>query len=73
MLAAAAKESLALLEMPLPEGSLSLIVAGVVVSALVGYVTIKYFLRFLATHRLDIFAGYRLILASITVFWLFRH
>ena len=73
MLAAAAKESLALLEMPLPEGSLLLIVAGVVVSALVGYVTIKFFLRFLAGNRLDIFAGYRLLLATVTVFWLLRH
>ena len=73
MLAAAGKESLALLEMPLPAGSLSLIVAGVLVSALVGYITIKFFLRFLASNRLDMFAGYRLILATITVFWLLRH
>ena len=73
MLAAAAKESLALLEMPLPAGSFSLILAGVVVSALVGYVTIKFFLRFLAGNRLDMFAGYRLILATVTVFWLLRY
>ena len=73
MLAAAAKESLALLDMPLPPGSTSLILAGVVVSALVGYVTIKYFLRFLAGNRMDVFAGYRLLLATITVFWLLRH
>ena len=73
MLAAAGKESLALLEMPLPAGSLSLIVVGVLVSALVGYITIKFFLRFLASNRLDMFAGYRLILATITVFWLLRH
>lgn len=73
MFAAAAKESLALMKMPLPDGSLSLIVAGVLVSALVGYVTIKFFLRFLGGNRLDIFAGYRLILATITVFWLLRH
>jgi undecaprenyl-diphosphatase len=73
MLAAAAKESLALLDMPLPDGSLRLIGVGVLVSALVGYITIKFFLRFLAGNRLDLFAGYRLILATITVFWLLRH
>lgn len=73
MLAAAAKESLALVDMPLPAGSLTLIVAGVVVSALVGYVTIKYFLRFLAGNKLDMFAAYRLMLAGITVVWLLRH
>jgi undecaprenyl-diphosphatase len=73
MLAAAAKESLALAEMSLPDGSLSLIVVGVLVSALVGYITIKFFLRFLASNRLDIFAAYRLILAAVTVLWLLRH
>jgi len=72
MLAAAAKESLALAAMPLPAGSLSLILIGVVVSALVGYVTIRFFLRFLAGNKLDLFAAYRLLLAGITVVWLLR-
>jgi len=47
--------------------------AGLNVSAIVGYVTIKYFLRFLARHRLDVFAWYRLALAALTVVWLWRH
>ena len=72
-LAAALKEMVALTEMTLPDGSITLIVVGVVVSALVGYVTIKYFLRFLAWNSLDVFAGYRLVLATVTVFWLLRH
>jgi undecaprenyl pyrophosphate phosphatase UppP len=38
----------------------------------VGYLTIKYFLRFLATNRLDVFAAYRLLLAGATVVWLVR-
>jgi undecaprenyl-diphosphatase len=46
---------------------------GMVVSAIVGYLTIKYFLRFLARHRLDLFAWYRLALAALTVVWLWRH
>jgi undecaprenyl pyrophosphate phosphatase UppP len=40
------------------------------VSALVGYVTVKYFVRFLATHRLDVFAWYRVGLALATFAWL---
>ena len=40
--------------------------------AVVGYLTIKYFLRFLAAHRLDVFAYYRLALAAVTVVWLVR-
>lgn len=72
MMAAAAKETLELVRIPLPEGSFTLMAIGVVVSAVVGYLTIKYFLRFLATHRLDVFAAYRLLLAGLTVIWLLR-
>lgn len=70
MVAAAAKETMALRDMPLPPGSYQLIAAGVLVSAAVGYLTIKYFLRFLAGHKLDVFACYRLLLAAATVLWL---
>ena len=73
MIAAAAKEGLELLETAPPPGSGSIIAAGTIVSAIVGYLTIKYFLRFLATNRLDLFAYYRLVLAAATVVWLVRH
>ncbi len=43
---------------------------GMVTSAVVGYVTVKYFIRFLATHRLDVFAWYRVGLAAVTFAWL---
>jgi undecaprenyl-diphosphatase len=72
MIAAAAKEALDLMTVALPDGSLTIIVVGIVVSAIVGYLTIKYFLRFLATNRLDLFAVYRLALAGWTVVWLLR-
>ena len=49
---------------------LTLFAVGALVSAVVGYVTIKYFLRFLAGHRLDVFAYYRLALAALTLVWL---
>ena len=72
MLAAAAKEALALTQMPLPASSGSLLIAGMLVSAVTGYLTIKYFLRFLAGNKLDVFAAYRLLLAAATVVWLLR-
>jgi undecaprenyl-diphosphatase len=73
MLAAAGKEALELRHMALPPGTVQLFVVGILVSAVVGYVTIKYFLRFLAGHRLDVFAYYRLALAALTFVWLWRN
>ncbi|MEO6213671.1 MAG: undecaprenyl-diphosphatase UppP [Vicinamibacterales bacterium] len=73
MIAAAAKEGLEVMKMDLPPGSASLFAVGTLVSAVVGYLTIKYFLRFLATNRLDLFAFYRLALAGVTVVWLLNY
>jgi undecaprenyl-diphosphatase len=72
MVAAAAKEAMALAEMPLPPGSGSLLATGIAVSAVTGYLTITFFLRFLGTNRLDLFAAYRLALAAATVVWLLK-
>jgi undecaprenyl-diphosphatase len=72
ILAAAAKESLELRHMHAGADLLTLFAVGAVVSAIVGYVTIKYFLRFLAGHRLDSFAYYRLALATLTLLWLVK-
>ena len=72
-LAAASKEALEIAGMALGRDVLILFAVGIAVSAVVGYVTIKYFLRFLARHRLDLFAWYRLALAALTVVWLWRH
>jgi undecaprenyl-diphosphatase len=71
-LAAAGKESLELRHLGLTGDTVMLFAIGVVVSGIVGYLTIKYFLRFLAGHRLDVFAYYRLLLAALTVVWLWR-
>ena len=46
---------------------------GMVTSAVVGYFTVKYFIRFLAAHRLDVFAWYRVALALVTFAWLAAH
>jgi undecaprenyl-diphosphatase len=72
-LAAAGKQALELGEVAFTQDVVVVFVVGVVVSGVVGYVTIKYFLRFLAGHKLDVFAAYRLALAALTVVWLWRH
>jgi undecaprenyl-diphosphatase len=69
-LAAAAKEALELRHMGVTAANAQLMLIGILVSAVVGYLTIKYFLRFLAGHRLDVFAYYRWALAAATVVWL---
>lgn len=69
--AAAAKEGLKLRETSFGSEDAMLFLVGMAVSALVGYLTVKYFIRFLATHRLNVFAWYRLALAAATFAWLF--
>jgi undecaprenyl-diphosphatase len=70
-LAAAGKESLELARTGVSASNAQLMVVGVIVSGVVGYLTIKYFLRFLAGNRLDVFAYYRWALAAATAVWLF--
>ena len=72
VVAAAGKESLELRHVILAERVFVLFAVGILVSGIVGYLTIKYFLRFLGGHRLDVFAYYRLVLAAATVVWLWR-
>ena len=48
----------------------TMFLVGLVVSAVVGYVTVKYFIRYLAGHSLHGFAAYRLVLAAGTLVWL---
>jgi undecaprenyl-diphosphatase len=70
ILAAAAREGLELRHLPLTGADVRLFGVGMVTSAVVGYLTVKYFVRFLATHRLDVFAWYRVALAGLTFLWL---
>jgi undecaprenyl-diphosphatase len=70
ILAAAGKEGLHLAKTGLDSEARILFGIGVLTSAAVGYLTIKYFLKFLTTHRLDVFAYYRLALAAVLVVWL---
>ena len=68
--AAAVKEALDMFELGATDLPVRLFVVGLVVSAIVGYLTIKYFLRYLANHSLTAFAVYRFALAAVTVAWL---
>lgn len=70
VLAAALKEALALRDVAMATIPVATFSAGLVASAVVGYFTIKYFLRFLADHSLSGFAMYRFALAAVTVVWL---
>lgn len=71
--AAAVKEMVEVAQAP-GEASVpvALLLTGMGVSALVGYVTVKYFLRYLVGHTLHGFAAYRLVLSAAALFWLGR-
>lgn len=68
--AAAAKEGVDLAGIGLTYDTAVLFAIGVLTSAVVGYLTVKYFIRFLSGHALDGFAYYRLALAVVTVLWI---
>lgn len=44
-------------------------VVGIVASGIVGYLSVRFLIRYLATHRLDVFAWYRLALALAVWLW----
>jgi undecaprenyl-diphosphatase len=70
VVAAAAREALKLRDVGVAGIPVTLFVVGLLVSAIVGYLTIKFFLKYLANHSLAVFAYYRLALAMVTVVWL---
>jgi undecaprenyl-diphosphatase len=70
IVAAAGKESLELADIGLTRDAAGMFAVGMIVSAVVGYLTIRFFLRYLAGHRLDAFAYYRFALAAVTFAWL---
>jgi undecaprenyl-diphosphatase len=67
ILAAAAKNALDLRGAALTQAELYAFVIGMVTSGIVGYLAIAFFIRFVANHRLDVFAWYRLALAAVLV------
>jgi undecaprenyl-diphosphatase len=71
ILAAAVKEGLPLLTHGIPAGEGSLFVAGMVSSAVVGYLAVRFFIRYVGGHSLAAFAWYRLALAAAVAAWWF--
>jgi undecaprenyl-diphosphatase len=70
IVAAAGKETLELADIGVTRDAAGIFAVGMIVSAGVGYLTIRFFLQYLAGHRLDAFAYYRFALAAITILWL---
>jgi undecaprenyl-diphosphatase len=68
--AAGAKETLDLMDVGMASVPVTLLAVGLVTSAIVGYLTIRFFLRYLTHHSLAVFAYYRFALAAVTVIWL---
>lgn len=64
ILAAAAHEAPEVMATGLTAETAALFLVGMVVSGVVGYLTVKYFIRYLVMHSLDVFAVYRLAVAA---------
>ena len=69
ILAAAGYEGLGVIRSGLPPGAAPLFIVGIVTSGTVGYLTVKYFLQFVSTQALDLFAVYRFALAAVAGLW----
>ena len=67
---AGAKKGLDLVGQPLGDGELWLLAAGIVTSALAGWLVIRFLISFLRKHRLNGFAWYRLALAAAVAAYL---
>ena len=72
ILAAAASEGGKVLAAGPSADVTTLFVIGIVSSAIVGYLAVRFCIRYFATHSLDVFAWYRLALAGAVVVWVLR-
>lgn len=67
--AAAAHAGLGLRDVVLSAHDWALFGVGFVTSGVVGYVAVSYLLKFLVSHRLDVFAWYRVVVALAIFAW----
>ena len=70
---AGGKKFLEVLSSPASRTDIDFFLVGMLSSAVFGYLTIKYFLKYLALHNLNIFIVYRIIIGLIllsTLFWI---
>ena len=72
ILGAALVEGRHLLEAGLRSSDVPVFAIGIVSSAIVGYLAVAFFIRFLGSHSLRVFAWYRLALAAAVVVWWVR-
>jgi undecaprenyl-diphosphatase len=72
ILGAAASEAPHLLRAGAGAESAPLFAIGILTSAIVGYGAVKFFISYLASHTLEVFAWYRLALAAVVVIWIIR-
>jgi undecaprenyl-diphosphatase len=70
ILGAAVREAPALLASGVNGGPAGIVPIGLVSSALVGYLAIRFFLQYVGRYSLAVFAWYRLALAAGVVIWL---
>lgn len=70
VMAAAGRETVALWDTPIDPATVGFFVVGVVTAGVVGYLSVKYLIQYLASHSLDVFAYYRFALAAAVVVWL---
>jgi undecaprenyl-diphosphatase len=71
IVAAAGKEAPKMLKAGIAGDQASLFLIGIVMSAIVGYLAVKFFVEYLQKHTLDVFGWYRLALAASVAVWLF--
>ena len=72
ILAAAANALPKLIKAGMAGDTAPLFFVAVASSAIVSYATVKYFIRYLSDHSLNVFAWYRLALAGAVAIWLVR-
>jgi undecaprenyl-diphosphatase len=70
VMAAAGKETLDLRKTGVAASAAGLFLVGAVVAGVVGYLSVKYLIRYLANHSLDVFAYYRFALTVAVLIWL---
>ena len=69
IVAAAGKEAPKMLKAGIAGDQALLFIVGILMSAIVGYLSVRFFVRYLQKHTLDVFGWYRLALAASVAVW----